>query len=329
MTYDFLALGDTTMDAFIRLKDARVTCDMNDVNCMLCVRYGDKIPYEFVEVIPAVGNSANAAVAAARLGLSAALRAHVGDDENGATCIASLEKDGVDTSLVVREAGKKTNYHYVLWYDVERTILIKHEEYAYGLPKDLEPPRWLYLSSMAHGTEEYHKEIGRFAVAHPEMKIAFQPGTFQLKLGVETLRDVYARTEIFFCNKEEAKLLLKSDSDDMRALLESVRALGPKIAIITDGRKGSYGLDEKGAWRSPMYPDPKPPVERTGAGDATASTCVAFIALGLDPREALLRGLINSANVVQEIGAQRGLMTKERIEEWYAKRPTDFVASPL
>lgn len=329
MTYDVLAIGDTTIDAFIRLKDARVTCDMNDEHCQLCVRYGDKIPYEFVEIIPAVGNAANAAVAAARLGLSAGLRAHIGDDENGNDCLASLEKDGVDTTLIVRETGKKTNYHYVLWYDVERTILIKHEAYAYSLPEHLEPPRWLYLSSMGQGTEEYHKEIGRYLAAHPDIKVAFQPGTYQLKLGADTLKDIYARTEIFFCNKQEAQLLLKTEENDMKKLLEGVRALGPKIAIITDGRNGSFGMDDAGAWFSPMYPDPKPPLERTGAGDATASTCVSYVAMGLDPREALLRGLINSANVVQEIGAQRGLMTKERIEEWYAKRPTEFVATPL
>ena len=70
---EFLAIGDTTIDAFIRLQEASVHCDINKENCQLCMRFGDKIPYEFVEVVPAVGNSANAAVSAARLGLSSAL----------------------------------------------------------------------------------------------------------------------------------------------------------------------------------------------------------------------------------------------------------------
>src|SRR3989344_5809352 len=80
---DFLAIGDTTIDAFIRLKDAKVHCKINNEDCELCVRFGDKVPYESVEVVPAVGNAANAAVSAARLGLKSALRAYVGEDENG------------------------------------------------------------------------------------------------------------------------------------------------------------------------------------------------------------------------------------------------------
>ncbi len=326
---DLLAFGDTTIDAFIRLKDARVNCDVNDENCMLSMRFGDKIPYEFVEVVPGVGNAANAAVCAARLGLSAGLRAYVGDDRNGEECLAAFEREGVDTSLIVLEQGKKTNYHYVLWFESERTILIKHETYSYAVPEDLGSPRWLYLSSMAEHSEAYHDEIASALSRYPDMKVAFQPGTFQLSMGAARLKDIYARTDVFFCNKEEAQTVLGTKEDDVRKLLEGVRALGPKIAIITNGRDGSYGMDEEGAWHAPMYPDPKPPVDRTGAGDATATTTVSFIALGMNARDAMLRGLINSASVVQEIGAQKGLLSRERIEEWYGKRPADFKITTL
>ena len=103
MAFDVLTIGDTLIDAFIRLKEARVTCDINDENCMISMRFGDKIPYEFDEIIPGVGNSSNAAVACARLGLSATTRVSVGNDENGKKCIASFEANGVDTSLVLVE----------------------------------------------------------------------------------------------------------------------------------------------------------------------------------------------------------------------------------
>jgi len=321
---DVLAIGDTTIDAFIRLKDARVNCDINDEHCLLSLRFGDKVPYEFVEVVPAVGNAANAAVASARLGLKAAVRVHVGDDENGKTCIASFNKDGVDTSLIVTEKDKKTNYHYVLWYESERTILIKHEAFTYSFPALAEQPRWIYLSSLGEGTDAYHAEIVAHLKKNPDVKLAFQPGTFQIKQGAEKLRDIYAASEVFFCNKQEAQIILKTEERDIKKLMEGVRALGVKIAYITDGREGAYGMDENGAWHAPMYPDPKPPLERTGAGDATASTTVAYIIQGLDPREALLRGLVNSAYVVQEIGAQKGLLTKTQLEELFAKRPSDF-----
>ena len=59
---DFLAIGDIVIDAFIRLKDAHVNCSLNKETCELCMRFGDKIPYESMEEVRAVGNSANAAV---------------------------------------------------------------------------------------------------------------------------------------------------------------------------------------------------------------------------------------------------------------------------
>ncbi|MDZ4227520.1 MAG: carbohydrate kinase family protein [Patescibacteria group bacterium] len=309
MKYDVLAIGDPTIDCFIRLKDASVNCDVRHEHCLLCVRFGDKVPYEFFEEVPAVGNAANASVACARLGLSSAFRGYVGPDAHGKLIIDTFAKEGVATDHIEAQEGKVTNYHYVLWYDSERTILIKHEHFNYSLPKLAETPQWIYLSSLGEGTEDFQHEIGRYVAAHPETKLAFQPGTFQMKLGTDALKDIYQESDIFFCNKQEAQLILKTDESDAKKLLESMRALGPKIAVITDGRNGSYIMTDEGVWQAPMYPDPEPPKERTGAGDAASSTTLAYIIRGLPPQEALLRGHINSAYVVQGIGAQKGLLT--------------------
>ncbi len=329
MKYDFVALGDITTDAFIRLKDAQVHCRIDNTACELCVRFGDKVPYEEVTEVRAVGNAANAAVCAHRVGLTSAFITWMGDDENGQHCLEQLRKQGVADEYVTIEKGNKTNYHYVLMFGPERTILIKHENYAYHLPANLEPPRYLYFSSISETAREFHHEVAAFVREHPETKLVFQPGTFQIKLGAEELRDLYAVTEFFFCNKEEAQSILKSDETDVKKLMEGIRALGPKIVVVTDGPKGSNILDESGVWHIPMYPDPAPPKNRTGAGDATASTTVAYVALGFAPHEALMRGLINAASVVQGIGAQTKLLTKDEIEEWYAKRPADFVATAI
>jgi len=329
MQYDVLAIGDTAIDAFIKLSEATETCDTHGEHCQLCVRYADKVPYEFAEVLAGVGNSANAAVACARLGLHSALRAYVGTDQYGEDCLAAFRMNGVATEFVERIPSAKTNYHYVLWYGSERTILIKHEEYDYKLPALHDEPRWMYLSSLSSNSLSFHKELGAYLLEHPSIKLAFQPGTFQMKLNVEDIREIYQRSEIFFCNKEEAQRILKTQESDEKKLLEAVRALGPRIAVITDGRNGLSASDGSTNFHIPIYPDPKPPYERTGAGDATASTTVAYLAKGMPLDEALMRGLINSMSVVQEIGAQKGLLTAEKIEEWYAKRPAEFKASVL
>jgi len=330
MKLDILAIGDTVIDNFIRLKDARVNCDINDANCMLCVRFGDKVPFESSTEVPAVGNAANAAVAAARLGLTAGLRAYVGDDERGAECLRTLVHEKVDTALVEKESGKTTNYHYVLWYESERTILIKHELYDYKTPVISEPPSWVYLSSLGENSLSYQAELATLFATWPQTKIAFQPGTFQIKFGSAALKDIYARADIFFCNKEEAQKITGIETGDVKTLMDALRALGPKIVVLTDGRNGAYALDENGAqWFVPMYPDPRPPYERTGAGDAFASSIVAALALGLPLQEALMWGPVNAMEVVQAIGAQKGLVTREQMEKFLREAPPEYKLQPL
>lgn len=74
----------------------------------------------------------------------------------------------------------------------------------------------------------------------------------------------------------------------------------------------------------PPYPDPAPPFERTGAGDAFSSTFTAALALGKSIEEALLWAPINSMSVVQKIGAQEGLLTPVEIQGWLDKAPEDY-----
>ena len=89
---DFLAIGDTVVDSFIRLKDAHVHCKIDTDACELCLRFGDKVPYESVTIVPAVGNAANAAVSASRLGLNSALITNLGMIEKEKNAYLLFEK---------------------------------------------------------------------------------------------------------------------------------------------------------------------------------------------------------------------------------------------
>jgi sugar/nucleoside kinase (ribokinase family) len=72
------------------------------------------------------------------------------------------------------------------------------------------------------------------------------------------------------------------------------------------------------------YPDPKPPYERTGAGDAFASTFTSALALGMSLPQALAWGPINSMSVVQYIGAQKGLLSREQLEQFLKDAPESY-----
>jgi sugar/nucleoside kinase (ribokinase family) len=74
----------------------------------------------------------------------------------------------------------------------------------------------------------------------------------------------------------------------------------------------------------PIFPDIAPPYERTGAGDAFFSTFVAYLCKGYDAAYAIARAPINSMNVVQHIGAQEGLLSEEKIEEYIKNAPRDY-----
>jgi ribokinase len=326
---DILAIGDIVVDAFIRLKDAEVITDENKQNPKLAVRYGDKVPYESVEVCNAVGNSSNAAVSASRLGLNSALYAYVGGDQQGKDCLASLEKDGVSTKYVHTDPDNKTNYHYVLWYDVDRTILVKHEHYKYNF-EITETPKWIYLSSLGDNTLDFQMQIVGYVESHPEVKLAFQPGTFQMKMGKESLSRIYKNTEIFCCNVEEAQLILGEKSRDVKTLIKGVSELGPKMVIVTDGFEGAYAYDSRSpedVWFMPVYPHT--PFERTGAGDAFFSTIVSCLELGKSLSEALTWAPINSRSVVMQVGAQKGLLTSQQIEDFLSKAPENYKVSKI
>ena len=332
---DFLAVGDLVIDHFIKLKDAEVSCDVDKENCKIAMRWGDKIPYEKVDVVKSVGNSPNAAVSAARLGLASGLMSHVGQDDDGDNCMKVLGEQKVLTDFMTQEDGKHTNNHYVLSFNAERTILIKHEAFTYDLAKQVEgkpTPEWVYFSSVGEDSMDYHEDIAKW-VADNDIKMAFQPGTFQISLGYEKLKFIYESCELFFCNKEEAQRILSSESHEIRELAEGIHALGPNIVCITDGPNGAYALDKRDSkdelWFMPMYPDPKPPVDRTGAGDAFSSTFTSALALGKDVGEALSWGPINSMSVVQYVGAQEGLLSREKLEEYLANAPADYKAKQV
>ncbi len=328
---EFLAIGDIVTDAFIRLKEADILDrhKINKIERELCVPFGDKIPYESVTVIRAVGNSANAAIAASRLGLRSALMAIVGDDYEGKKNLEVLKLNKVALDYMETDQTLPTNYHYVLWYQDERTILVKHSPFERALPKNLKAPKWIYLTSLAENTIEFHGEFATWLREHPETKLAFQPGTFQIKFGKEKLKDIYALTEIFFCNVEEAKKILGAEDRDVLELSKGIAALGPKLVVISDGPAGAYLYTKDGFWHMPIYPDIAPPKDRTGAGDSFASTFVSALALGKTPEEALAWGPINSMSVVQKVGAQEGLLSREKLEEYLANAPADYKAKKI
>jgi ribokinase len=349
--FDFIGIGDVVTDAFVNIDsvsilDREVAMPGTSGADLMCMNYGDKIPFKWHQVVPGVGNAANASVSATRLGLRTAYVANVGDDEYGAGQIKALGDNQVDTQFVTTHPGMESNYHYVILHNADRTILVKHTEFEYAMP-DIGSPRWIYLSSLAENSLPHQLEIARYVQEREDTNMAFQPGTFQMKLGIDKLKKVYEASTLFFCNVEEAKKILYSHQSDLEdkvelieeengraqavvELLEAMHQVGPRIPVITDGPDGAYARDTDGVvYHCPMYPDPKPPIDRTGAGDSFSSTFTAIYAETGSVQEALLIGPINSMNVVQYVGAQEGLQDRATIDKHLENAPDYYQVSTV
>lgn len=325
-----LTIGDIFTDAFIKLNDdtSKVTEDESGKK-WLSVEFGAKMPYDYVDNIPSVGPSPNAAVSFSRLGLDAGLMTYLGDDEVGKESLQYLNQQGVDTKTIEPEQGARSSYWYVLRRGADRTMLVKNEEYNYTWNEPDQVPDWIYLSQISPKAWNVHEKLLDYLDKNPEVKLAFQPGTSHFSWGVDKLRQIYRRSHIVIMNREEAVEVTGASYDSLRDITSAFHELGPKIVVVTDGPNGSYASYDDKLVMVPNYPDPAPAYDRTGAGDAFASTIVAALAMGEPMDTAMTWAPINSAYVVQHIGAQAGLLHHDDLQAYLAEAPDWYTVKDI
>ena len=325
-----LVIGDIFTDAFIQLPEgsAKIIKE-DDGREWLALPFGQKPPYDHVDIVRSVGPSPNAAVSMSRLGLKATLMAWVGDDATGVEAIDHLKSEQVGTETMITEVGNKTSYWYVLRYGADRTMLVKSEKYKYEWQDPAVVPDWVYLAYIGEDSWPLHEKLVEYLSRNPNVKLAFQPGTFHFQWGVEKLAPLYAHSHIVIMNREEAADVTGKSLESVQELAAGLHALGPKIAVITDGPKGSYASFDNKVVTIPNYPDPAPPLDRTGAGDAFASTIVTALAQGETMETALTWAPINSMSVVQKLGAQAGLLDKAAVTSHLSAAPADYKVTEL
>lgn len=321
--FDLISVGDTQYDVFLELEEeTKILKDPESGMEYLSLVSAEKIPAKSYKAVPAVGNSANVAIGASRLGLKSAFYTHLGKDDVGEEELKIFKKEKVATDYVVWDKERGSNFSAVLNYKGERTIIVHHEHRPYELPK-LSPAEWMYFSSLAEGHDKLHTQIPEYVKKHG-VKVGFNPGSFQLK-EKEGLCNMMEATTVFFVNKEEAQELL-GNSKDVKELLKGLKAKGPEIVVITDGPGGSYCHDGKTFWHLEIFRVPV--VEMTGAGDSYSSGFIGALAHGKDISEAMRWGAVNAGSVIQKIGAREGLLTKKEIEQ-FLKEHQEFQAREI
>lgn len=211
----------------------------------------------------------------------------------------------------------------------------------------------VYITSLSNQSSQLLPRIASFAKQH-NVPVAINPGTSQLAKDTETLKESLKSIDILILNSAEARIFmvaliehdkrykeaLKSSSSQnpcgvnmedrqayllsnplthtdiyfsVRKFFKEVLTMGPSIVVITNGCNGVYVATKDEILFHPSAPVKV--VNSVGAGDAFGSCFVASLRFGKPIEDALRYGIVNSASVLEKLGAKAGLLTQEQLGE--------------
>jgi len=298
-----LCIGDAVVDGFL-------TVDEN-----VLIQQGKKIQVDSCQFLLG-GNACNVSIGLSRLGIPSSLCAEIGDDEFSQKIINGLTKEKVDLSLLKQTKGEMSSFAIGIQSKNDRTLFVYHVERKHHFDLTKTSAEWVYLSSIGKEWKKAYEKV--LSLVQNGVKLAFNPGTPQLKEGYESISEILKNTDVLFLNFEEAQGLVreatkKPEDKEISTLLVRLQDLGPKTVVITNGENGSYSLDINVETRMHSYPAKV--VQKTGAGDAYTSGFLAAKIYGKDIEEAMRWGAANAAAVIEKVGAQRGLLKREEISK--------------
>ena len=314
-TLDLLSIGDASYDVFLRPQESESLCQLNNKESLICFGYGSKIPVRDMDFTIG-GNAANNAVGVRRLGISVGIVITLGADEVGNQILISLEKEGVDTTFAIPQVSTTSNYSVILSYAGERTIFTYKVPRSYEFPVKMPETPWIYLTSMGDTFRPFYNHLMDFLKLNPQIKLGFNPGGRQIKAGLDQIKDIISKTDVIFVNREEAQELtgMADSHSKEKDLLMALVKLGVKNPVVTDGNNGSFVYEGSRFLKCGVLPVDA--YERTGAGDAFGTGCMAALIKGKGFEEALVWGTVNSASVIGYTGAQKGLLRENEMPIW-------------
>ena len=305
--YDVITVGSATVDVFAKTHFSELIkiIDPKGETDLLAFPSGTKILIDDLEFTTG-GGGANTAVALSRLGHKVAFIGKLGQGTNSDFIHKDLEKEKID--LLCAHGKGNAGYSIILdTLEHDRTILtykgINDELKAADVSFRKLKTKWFYFSAMM--SESFHtlEKIAEFAQQH-KIKIAFNPSTYLAEKGSRYLKNILNRTELLVLNKEETELLVGEDA--MHDMLFRLRGLGPKIAVITDGKNDLHVIDENFIYSA--FPPPVKIIDATGAGDAFAASFLCGLLKKNGVEFAIKLGVANAQSVVSHYGAKNILL---------------------
>lgn len=313
---DLLSIGDVSIDQYLTISEAEIVGNANTDQAKICFGYGSKIPVDKFSATIA-GNACNNAIACNKLGLHTAVYTELGDDPNGNKFIEVFDKVGIDSKFCVKNKDQATNVNSIIIYKGERTIFSSHAARNYKI-HNWPQPKWIYYTSMPPKSEKFQHELIEY-LKDKGIGLAFNPGTYQLRSGIASLKNILELTNVLFLNETEAQMLV--GKLPLMELHKNLRELGPAVTVITQGKAGSSAYDGQDFEQLGIWDEKYEVVDKTGAGDAHSAGFLAGMFYGKKLRECLMWGTLNAAHVMQKAGSVHGHLKKAEIEDLIRRHP--------
>lgn len=229
------------------------------------------------------GCAVNVSAYAARLGVSSAAIAAVGDGHYGGPVLAELEASGVDTRWMTIMPGREGGLLMLLcgpdggWTALDHTdpqIVLGSSDIpsdAFGQTQIAHIDGYSYVTA----GDEDAVTMALAAAKASGCVISVDSSEPAADTHTSFLRHLYANADIGFANASEA--LAVTGASDPREAASRLLALGPSAAIVKCGAAGSVLATAKGIVEIPAFPVEV--VDTISAGDAyVAATLVGLLA---------------------------------------------------
>lgn len=282
--------------------------------------YGGKGEAEEI-LLETGGAGTNVAVGLARLGMTTATVACVGEDWVKERVVERLKLEGVETSLLQTVLGVKSGMSVILVApDGGRSILTYRgasSELKGKLVdwKKVAGADWLHLASLG-GEMALAEDMISFAVKNG-VRVSWNPGKRELAQKERLLR-LLSKVSLLVLNRMEAAQLLGHDYEQMKGMARKLGETRVKMAAITDGKKGAAVGSQTGFLTAPAFKLKS--VDDTGAGDAFCAGMIAGLLEERPLKECLTMGLANGVSVVTALGAKEKLLREKEMKKWLRRR---------
>ncbi|MDY7579004.1 sugar kinase [Herbaspirillum sp. RTI4] len=278
------------------------------------------------------GAELNVAVGLRRLGLSVGYVSRVGNDSFGQHLLAFLDAEGIDRRHVQTDQQHPTGFMLkTLETDgkdpaieyFRRGSAASHLNLADYPQAYCTASRHLHLTGISPGVSASLCELvfemaaqarlaGRSVSFDPNLRPRLWPSP---QVMAATMNRLAASADLVMPGLSEGQLLTGLDS--MEAIADFYLEGGAKQVVIKLGAEGAYFADQDGRGIVPGIPVKKV-VDTVGAGDGFAVGVISGLLEGLRLPEAVARGNVIGARVVQFPGDCDGLPTREQLRAMLA-----------